>query len=72
MEYAEDEDLRAINLKNHICKHIKAIDKVEHEPLTAVKYVESIELSHVDLDRIISKHIKNFANQKMVMMNSNI
>jgi hypothetical protein len=64
MEYAEDEELRAVDLNKLICQHRKAIGKVENEPLTAVKFVENEELSPVDFNRVISKHIEDIVNQK--------
>jgi hypothetical protein len=64
LEYAEDEELRAVDLNKLIFKHKKAINKVENELLAAVKYVEKRELSHVDFNRDISKHILDIANQK--------
>jgi hypothetical protein len=48
MEYAEDEEMRAVDFNKNICKHRRAIGKVENEALAAVKYVENEELSPVD------------------------
>jgi hypothetical protein len=64
MECAEDEELKAVDLNKLICKHRKAIGKVENEPLTTVRYVEKEELSSVDFNKVITKFIKDFANQK--------
>jgi hypothetical protein len=65
IEYAEDEELRAVDLNKLICKQRKAIVEVENGPLrTTVKYVDNIELSPVDFKRVISKHIEDFLNQE--------
>ena len=71
MEYAEDEELRAVDIKTLICKQRKAIGKVENEALTAVKCVKSEEVSTVDFNSVTSKHMNDIANQKDVETKSN-
>ncbi len=71
MGYAEDEELRAVDIKTLICKQRKAIGKVENETLTAVKYVENEELSSVNFNGVFSKHIEDNANQKDMVTKSN-
>ncbi len=58
MEYAEDGELRAVDFNKLICKHRKAIGKVENGALSTVKYVENEEPSPVDFNRVISKHMQ--------------